>query len=255
MKQFVIKESQAKLLREFMQPNFSFKDLDSFIEDDMKYEYCKHYLGDEIGSGLGRYVFDLTDDMVLKLQKNKYATPQNKNEWEVYQEYGKQFDFVMKVYGHADDFSWIVCERVVPFRNIDAEALLGIPATTEDFFMRYPSVDARSKEQQQLKQDLIDFDAYKTDAYPQRVTNILSLDKFIRFCRAEAMGLSHNFIGYEKLITDNPNSTASKWFKQIYDYFKVFKGKSDLHKDNLGVAMRNGQPTLIVIDLGFEGKW
>jgi hypothetical protein len=215
MRKFIINESQIKtLLREFMQDGFSLSSLDSLPHGE-RVRYCRQYLGEPIGVGCGRVVFEIGDDTVLKVCYG-YVNKQNKQEYLNYisakENYDELIDLFPKVYKTADDYSWIECERVLPFDKQDSKKILGLP--------------------------------YKDNNYP-------SLVGFIDWAEYNVGGnvsdeSDENQL-YERLIQED------EWFMKIYKYIELQNGAAtDLIDDNFGLALRNGKPHIVILDSGSE---
>lgn len=198
-----------------MQDGFSLSELDSLSQDERE-EYCRKYLGDDIGEGASRIVFEIGDDTVIKLASD-YDGKQNKQEYLNYisakENYPNLIGLFPKVYQTADDFTWIICERVLPFDRNDSEMVLGLPYNDKN---SNPS--------------LLGF----IDWAEQRVNGNESDD-------------SYEEQAYEKLIQEN------EWFIKVYQYIEMNKGEStDLIDDNFGLALRNGKPYIVILDSGME---
>lgn len=139
-KTFILSESQISKLKELLDeaqmPTFSFEELDSIKSFKGKKEYCERQLGRHIGQGSARAVFQIDDEKVLKLAVNQKGIAQNGQEYsqcnDIY-----AGDIFPKVFGIADDDSWIVAEYVLPAKSADFQRCLGI--TFKEFvdFMRW----------------------------------------------------------------------------------------------------------------------
>jgi hypothetical protein len=70
-----------------------------------------------LGTGSGRFVFDIGEDKALKLAPVK--TEQNIREWKHWKcvQGTPAEDMFVKVFDKADDFRWLIVERVVGFRT------------------------------------------------------------------------------------------------------------------------------------------
>jgi hypothetical protein len=90
---------------------------DSFIA---RFNFLKQNF-ELLGKGDARYVFAINNDKVIKLsQLNK--TEQNKTEVSVYKCFGSTY--VPEIYDYANDYTWIISERVEPFEVTDDEAMI-----------------------------------------------------------------------------------------------------------------------------------
>lgn len=125
----IITEKQEKtlhtlLIKEAMMDSFSFEELNSLPSFAKKLKYCKQYLGKQIGSGSSRIVFQIDDEKVLKLAKNRKGLAQNEYEYDNY--YACDDDVLPRCYECADDYSWIVSEYVLPARVKDFKVVFGM---------------------------------------------------------------------------------------------------------------------------------
>ena len=273
---YIINEKQYKLLQEFMQDGFSFKKLDSIYFMCDKLRYCQKFLGNAIGSGTGRIVFDLTDDMVLKLSRSNNHT-QNESECRNIEQLSKKCDIFPKVYGHADDYSWIVCERVVQFHPADCNIVLGIPFSTNYWNLKqYKDANVSnqtrynylSKDSKDYYSDLANYNDYSVQPVQQETEKLSSHCTLLGFISWACADITRKLYAckdavdnsyYEEfenmylgLMYNNPNPKNGKWFKDLYKYLKLIGGEEDLIADNFGLAMRNGQPTIVILDTGFD---
>lgn len=145
MKRIIISEAQHRMLmKEYAQDGFSLEKLDSFKNEVEMYEYCEKYLGEPVGRGSSRFVFDIDEGKVLKLTNNKYlGQRENMREWSMYEHYkasasrfgkeifGDVLDLFPKCYEHGKHYLWIVVESVLPIHEADFMKVLGIPWKTE----------------------------------------------------------------------------------------------------------------------------
>lgn len=91
-------------------------------------DYCRQWLGNEIGGGSSRIVFQLDDNTVLKLAKNEKGLAQNEKEYDLSNDWyiGYMFPEV-KNGSDEENFKWIVSEFVLPATAQDFKKLLGVP--------------------------------------------------------------------------------------------------------------------------------
>lgn len=92
-----------------------------------KMKYCKQMLGQPIGNGSSRMVFQIDDETVLKLAKNEKGIVQNKREYSLYR--SNASPYLPKVMNGSDDegYLWIVSEYVLPSKAKDFKEAMGIP--------------------------------------------------------------------------------------------------------------------------------
>ena len=121
----VITESQYKRLFEAMLPAFSLEELDGIWDYEDKFEYCCEHLGEPIGEGSSRAVFQIDDDRVLKLASDNIGVTQNNIEIDYYERFEHLGLFPM-IYGNSEDSEWIISEYVLPLSEEDVWQLLGV---------------------------------------------------------------------------------------------------------------------------------
>ena len=121
----VITESQYKRLFEAMLPSFSLEELDGIWDYEDKFEYCCEHLGEPIGEGSSRAVFQIDDDRVLKLASDNIGVTQNNIEIDYYERFEHLGLFPM-IYGNSEDSEWIISEYVLPLSEEDVWQLLGV---------------------------------------------------------------------------------------------------------------------------------
>lgn len=129
----VITEEQARMLKEATDGQFSTDELSKLQSFDEKVEYCRRHLGEEIGQGSSRIVFQIDDEKVLKLAFNEKGKAQNVEE---YQPWKEKYDFIPKIFDadYTND-DWIICEYVLPAEEKDFEHCLGITWSEFDDFV------------------------------------------------------------------------------------------------------------------------
>lgn len=223
MKTIIITESQEKMLiREFMQEGFSLAKLDSIKNLKERIAYCNKYLGEPIGKGSNRTTFEISDDSVIKIANNDIYS-QNITEYQNYikakQHYPHLLTLFPKVFQIAEDGTWLIAERVMPLTKDDVQNILGLPALS----YREPS--------------LMGFVHWAENIHAKELPN--SIDLAIGTTTEEAKQT------YKKLTTTNP------WFKKLYQYIQSLdRSFTDIQMGNLGLALRNNQDTIVIIDTG-----
>lgn len=120
------------MLKEAMMESFSFDTLRSIPSFAKRIEYCKQHLGNPIGGGSSRMVFQINDQCVLKLAKNPKGIAQNDAEYDHYVQQ-HHYDIVPIIYKESDDenYYFLVSEFVLPAKKNDFKHVLGI--TFEEF--------------------------------------------------------------------------------------------------------------------------
>jgi hypothetical protein len=153
-----IRNYVRNLIREAMEAGFSVQDLNNALTNDMQgvkdssdykdkinyffengYKYCVKMLGEPIGKGSARFVFQIDDTRVLKLATNMKGVAQNKSEVMVYQQAPNK-TFMPIVYNDSDmeNYFYVISEYVLPAEEKDFETVLGVPFyTLVEIFSNY----------------------------------------------------------------------------------------------------------------------
>jgi hypothetical protein len=126
-KKIKIKESQMRMLVEAMQDGFRLDAL-RHMPFKEKIEYCEKMLGDAIGSGSSRLVFQIDDETVLKLAKNGKGLAQNEVECRL-GKIAETCDYFPKVHNGTDfdGYKWIISDFVLPADYVDFENVAQLP--------------------------------------------------------------------------------------------------------------------------------
>ena len=153
-----IRNYVRNLIREAMEAGFSVQDLNNALTNDIQgvkdssdykdkinyffengYKYCVKMLGEPIGKGSARFVFQIDDTRVLKLATNMKGVAQNKSEVMVYQQAPNK-TFMPIVYNDSDmeNYFYVISEYVLPAEEKDFETVLGVPFyTLVEIFSNY----------------------------------------------------------------------------------------------------------------------
>lgn len=127
-KTVIVNASQIKQLHEAMNNTFSFEELNNIKSFPKRVAYCKQHMGNPIGNGSSRMVFQIDDEKVLKLAKNQKGIAQN----DVEADWGAQnYGVLPNLYEEANDDTYIVTEYVLPAKPQDFQVCLGM--SFEDF--------------------------------------------------------------------------------------------------------------------------
>lgn len=119
-KTIIITEEQ---LKEAMLPEFSFDKLETLYNFKDRLQYCRQYLGNPIGSGSSRVIFQLDDEKCLKLAKNNKGIAQNEAEAI---DGADRYSIGTEVFKYPGNFFYIVSEYVLPAKESDFQHCLGI---------------------------------------------------------------------------------------------------------------------------------
>lgn len=129
----ILNSSQIKQLNEAMDDTFSFDELSNIKALSRRIAYCKQHLGNPIGNGSSRMVFQIDDEKVLKLAKNQKGLAQNNVE----ADWGAQnYGVLPNLYKVADDDSYLVTEYVLPAKAQDFKHCLGMTFNEYRDFVR-----------------------------------------------------------------------------------------------------------------------
>jgi hypothetical protein len=214
MAHFIITESQYKRLLEGAMETFSLQRLSSITNFRDRLNYCKQELGPSIGGGSSRVVFQIDDEKVLKLAKNKKGLAQNEAEGKP--EYVKDgYSMFPKKFEYDENYSWIVSEYVLPAKEQDFQQVLGM--TSKEFF------------------NIIYNIWYDHNGYGTRFNN-WDYKKIEDMSKIWELTEDYDSIFYE--LND---------FLGNYDYIMV----GDLLRiANWGMTIRNGEPYMVILDSG-----
>ena len=122
----LITEKQCKKLFEAKKEGFRLDYLSSCNTYDEMINYCVEMLGEPIGVGSSRVVFQIDDETVLKLARNDKGNAQNKEEINIGLNSG--LIYVPKVFNGSDEKNgnWIISEFVLPAKKGDFRKVFGI---------------------------------------------------------------------------------------------------------------------------------
>lgn len=254
MKTIKLNENQVKRLFKEGRDEFSLAFLNSLKTLRQKYEYCIEHLGQPLGKGIGRVVFEIGDGEVIKLalpSDTIEGRTQNKNEYLIYEKLGKKYSIFTRVYQHSKNFSWITSEKVLQFHPQDSMQLLGIPYSSNNF-------DVMCMRKNIVKRGIdtsITYDEYPKQEPFGKMNGIEpTLSGFINWC-GDIADAHHN--GDLPWDVDRDNVyyeliKRNKWCEEFYNFMHETDGETDIHVDNLGLTMRNGEPYLVILDSGGE---
>ena len=126
-----IKESATRhkpKIEEAMGNGFSFEYLSS-LDTEEALKYCTEQLGENVGIGSSRAVFQIDDAQVLKLALNQKGIAQNRVEASTKQMKSPLFPYILYT---DNNNKWLVTEYVLPAQQDDFEHCLGMDKY--DFF-------------------------------------------------------------------------------------------------------------------------
>ena len=229
----VITEQQAHNIHNF----FTFS-IDTLKTKDWKngselIQYCENCNLYKLGEGASRVVFQISDEMVLKIEKDKRFDTEQQNEQELKAFMrcdDKMKEFVPRIYDWDKKHSspiWIISEQVLIATYADFQKILGI-----DFGSYVSSADIT-----QMKQDMQDY-----SKYPGKTINRFSFNlmDFLESYGEDDIEL------YSNQIKNNP------WLRELYTMLQnniVCYWELE-NIQNWGLVKRNGHPKLIILDIG-----
>lgn len=241
MKLIKINESQQKRLFEAYREGFSFDELsvlgnDAFADDKetakRQFEYCRKWLGEPVAQGSSRCIFMLSDNLVLKLANGKYEAgkAQNRLECQLYED--TQSPLLVRIFGNDDNYTYIICENVIPARPIDFEKIIDMP-----FYNRY--YDQRNSEYSQYFDNPRD----NFEKVPYDVYDIV--------CYLEAnycVGEGYYSKDIEMYLRKNP------WLKKLEEFIMNTQIGDLTKPENYGIVNRDGNPMIVILDAGMNIK-
>lgn len=216
MNETKIKSIVKQVIAEAVGFGFSLGYLKQLSSFNQKVAYCRQYLGKPLGIGSSRIVFQLDDNWVLKLAKNAKGVAQNEAEGRP-DYYREAFYMMPRLYHElSDEDSWtfIVAEYILPAKEKDFPECMGI---SFDEFKRLMRKNAENYDN-----EIRAFDKFSPPMSDKRFSEILE-----------------------------DNETLGEWIEYAVDYNLVV---GDLRLRNLGIALRDGDPTIVLLDNGLTDE-
>lgn len=253
----IISECIKKRLNEMMQSSFNWGEFNSLDMPKERIEYCYRHLGDPIGKGSSRIVFEIDDHTVLKLS-TLINTEQNEREVDVTRELNGNL-LLPKIYGYDKyNYNWIWSEKVIPATNEDFIKIMGVPynppfetirnlnkQNREDNFSEYRSdkpLDNRWDNLQKVNDD--DFEDENG-----RDTSVC-IEGFLCWYEDKNHGCEYFYDKYQRATYNE--WIKQPWFKSLVELCK-YQPPYEFRLDNFGIALRGGKPTIVVLDIGWFG--
>ena len=239
-KVIVLDESQRMTLKEVMSNKIRsdfFQELDTYasVEDYGDcFKLCRQYLGDAIGRGSSRAVFQLDDEKVLKLAMSEQGMAQNKAEIDAYRKTTKYKDLFPRIFSVGYNNTYFITEYVLPL-NI----LSGSPQGDNYVDDIYNCLGVSENEYMKLT-EIIENNTFDNNGtlkmkdlkvMPFEGTNMSVYDFLNKKMKENA-----NFNLLMQYLLDNPN-LAGESFKQ----------------PNMGMTKRNGKAWIVILDNGWDG--
>jgi hypothetical protein len=113
---------QRSLIQDEYPANWNVEEFKALPSFKKRVTYAKEKLG-KLGTGSARVVFEIDEDKVLKLARNKKGLAQNDLESDIAAT--GWYDFVAQVYDADPDNLWIESEKAVPMKKSDFKNITG----------------------------------------------------------------------------------------------------------------------------------
>lgn len=189
--------------------------------------YCQRCGLSKIGEGIGRNVYAIDDNLVIKVAKNSHE--QNESEVSAYRFMSDELkEMVPTIFAYDKNHTrpmWIITERVLPASYADFKKLLGID------FGSYES-------QQDIKDMESDLETYKK--YPNGKGNGLNLMMFLEDYGEGDLSLYMNDLKHNEWL-HNLYIMLNRGFVSYYELENIA---------NWGLVHRNGKTNIIILDTG-----
>ena len=132
----VISESQKLLIEsldEAAWPDFNPHEIEKIPYFAQRVRWCEKNISPCFGQGSSRMIFEIDDDRIMKLAKNKKGVAQNEAEVDT----SRFSDCVVKVFDCADDYSWVIEENCIPAKKSDFKYFFPFDFDTYCDLIRY----------------------------------------------------------------------------------------------------------------------
>lgn len=242
MKKLIINESQKERLFEAYSEGFSFKKLEmiGWVSGDEQVKYCEKYLGSMHNRGSSRCTFTLSDNMILKLAygMREAGIEQNKNEFKLYE--SSDTPLLPRIYKHDDEFTYLVCENVIPATTVDFEKFFGVP-----FYGVYYH---NSQKQPRLRgggDEEVGFNEYFDDNIQPGAVSHLSIYELLTYIEDDMRNGVKND-RFDSIIE------SSWWLSEVAELSKKYDLIDLGSIENFGMVNRDGYPLIVILDSGFN---
>lgn len=254
MKKIIINESQKRRIFEAYREGFSFDELTA-IADKAPAEsnssipqmnYCIKWLGDPVSRGSSRGVFTLSDNIILKLafgNKYKAGRDQNRMEYELFE--STKSPLLARVYDCDKNYTYLVCENVVPATEEDFEMVVGIPYSYNYVQNSSPQIDLDSPNDGDAS---IGFNKYFGDnirqPYEENEEDACLREIFGYIETVDVLDTDFRNETIERIIANN------EWLTELRKLVRECKFGDFSRIENFGLVNRNGKPNIVVLDPG-----
>lgn len=261
MKLIKINESQQKRLFEAYREGFSFDELtaiadSAFADEDNsvpQMAYCRKWLGQPVSMGSSRCVFTLSDNIILKLaygRKYQAGIDQNMMEYEMFER--THSPLLARVYDADKNFTYLVCENVVPATYEDFEMILGIP-----FYSHYYQNSTQKEDLDSIHggDRKVGFNKYFGDKIKEPEEGYegdASLTEIFSYIESVEVSYEDYYNRMIENIIEN-----NDWLREFRKLVRECKfGDFAMSVANFGIVNRNGQPNIVILDPGLTvGVW
>lgn len=217
----LINEKQIKLIKdeiikEAVGFGFSIEYLKQLTSLKKRYDYCKQFLGNPIGRGSSRIVFQYDDNIVIKLALNKAGLAQNEEEYRYLDDnfinvFPKSYDYLSDLEG----YKFIATEYVLPAKEEDFEHVFGFD------FLTFCNI-------------ICTWESWKDS-------------KFI-------IPLGKHKLKDEEMEYFTENIEDVREFEDYFLNYNI-EGIGDLLRlSSYGMTNRNGQPEIVILDNGLNNE-
>lgn len=114
------------MIQEYSDSRFNTDDFMSIPSFKGKINYCKEHLGKQLSSGSSRIVWQIDNNRVLKLAKNRKGIAQNEAEYENCQDYYIGHLFAQVFDYDNENFWWIIAEKCRKPTTNDFKKIYGL---------------------------------------------------------------------------------------------------------------------------------
>lgn len=241
----IIRNSINKvIIEQTLNNQFSLRQLNN-LQPQEKLEYALNYL-EEIGKGSSRRAFDLNDNYVLKLAFGKLyeaGIEQNKREWKNSKNIKSPL-LTQNLY-HSSDFSFMICEKVIPCEPLDFLKILGIS------YMSRSCDTNDEKDIEQKTQDKygnsVGYQNYNIEPIDEKKSSFVMIKRIM-------MGMIENNLDAQKHFPIEYNIIMNHpWFHELYNLARNnVISLYDIGLENLGITLRNNKPYVVILDSGWD---
>ena len=255
MKRVIINESQSKRLFEAYREGFSFDELTQIADSAFAEEnnsvpqmaYCRKWLGQPSFMGSSRAVFTLSDNIVLKLaygKKYRAGIAQNKTEAKIFEEMSSPL--LVRVLDYDKNYTYLVCEGVVPAEAVDFEKILGLP------FYRWYTQSSKKVEDPDSPHGgdaMIGYNEYFPNLRKDVGLNYgeLCVKEIMDYIESRyVLRRGDVNVEIERVIN------SSEWFSELVRLALLTKLGDLSRVENFGIVNRNGNPSIVILDSGLD---